>query len=95
MTGKQLEEFRKQAKWWTIAYEEASCRSMINSCLCYWSNFLNSHYKDDYIEKLGEARVLELYNEQKADFDKSVVKYCVYTDWEGCTYNSIKWRDEI
>lgn len=67
---------------------------MINSCLCYWTRFLESRYKDDYIEKLGEARVLELYNEQKADFDKSVVKHNVYTDWEWCTYNSIKRRDE-
>ena len=94
MTGKQLEQFKKEAKWWTIAYEEASCRSMINSCLCYWTRFLESRYKDDYIEKLGEARVLELYNEQKADFDKSKVQYNVYTDGEGCTYNSIKRRDE-
>ncbi len=94
MTGKQLEQFKKEAKWWTIAYEEASCRSMINSCLVYWTRFLESRYKDDYIEKLGEARVLELYNEQKEDFDKSEVKYNVYTDWEWCTYNSIKRRDE-
>lgn len=67
---------------------------MINSCLIYWTRFLESRYKDDYIEKLGEARVLELYNEQKEDFDKSEVMYNVYTDWEWCTYNSIKRRDE-
>ena len=75
-------------------YDELDCISMINSCLIYWTSFLNSHYKDNYIEDLWEKRVIELYNEQKADFDKSQVLSWVYTDAEGCTYNSIKWRDE-
>lgn len=39
--------------------------------------------------------MLELFNEQKADFDKAIVFHNVYKDSEGCTYNSIKWEDEI
>ena len=94
MTWKQLQEAKKLTKWWETLYKELSCREMINSCLCYGSSFLNSRYKDDYIKELWETRVVELYNEQKADFDKSRVLYWVYTDWEWCTYNSIKWYDE-
>ncbi len=39
--------------------------------------------------------MLELFDEQKADFDKAVVFHNVYEDSEGISYNSIKWEDEI
>jgi hypothetical protein len=104
MTWKQMKEIEKSlpprfkrnelTKEQKKAYDELDCISMINSCLIYWTNFLESHYKNNYIEDLWEKRVIELYNEQKSDFDKSQVNYCVYTDDEGCTYNSIKRRDE-
>lgn len=68
---------------------------MINSCLCYGSKFLGTRYSETYIKELGEKRVLELYNEQKTDFDKAIVFHNVYEDSEGCSYNSIKWEDEI
>ena len=75
-------------------HKELDCREMINSCLCYGTDFLNSKYKNEYIKELGEDRVIELYNEQKADFDKAIVYHNVYVDGEDVSYNSIKWNDE-
>ena len=68
---------------------ELSCREMINSCLIYGTDFLTSHYKDSYIEELGEKRVNELYNEQLKYCEKCKVNYNVYEDSEGVTYNSL------
>ena len=76
-------------------HRELDCREMINSCLCYGDNFIESRYSENYIKELGKERVLELYNEQKSDFDKAIVFHNVYEDSEGCSYNSIKWEDEI
>ena len=103
MTGKQIKEARKSAPRFSgqkltddqvKMHRELDCREMINSCLCYGSHFINSDYKDDYIKDLGEKRVVELYYEQLKDFEKSKVNYNVYEDGEGCTYNSIQWRDD-
>ncbi len=76
-------------------HRELDCREMINSCLCYSTDFINSHYKDDYIKDLGEQRVIELYNEQKKDFEKAIVIHDVGQDGEGNSYNSIQWEDEL
>lgn len=76
-------------------HRELDCREMINSCLCYGHSFIESHYSSPYIEELGMERVLELYNEQKADFDKAKVFHNVYEDGEGVSYNSIQWEDEL
>ena len=40
-------------------------------------------------------RIIELVKEQQSDFAKAVVKSGVYTDYEGCTYNSCVWADEM
>lgn len=74
--------------------KELSCREMINSCLCYNENFMNSRYSKSYVDELGEKRVAELFAEQKADFEKATVRSDVYTDGEGVSYNSIIWADE-
>lgn len=76
-------------------HRELDCREMINSCLCYGSSFIESHYSESYIKELGKDRVIEIYNEQKNDFDKAIVLNNVYEDGEGCSYNAIKWEDEI
>lgn len=83
---------------------ELDCRGMINSCLVYggikgfWEEdewrFGDKSYAAPYIRKLGKKRVEELVAEQMADFEKAVVSYCVYTDDEGLTYNSVRWGDE-
>lgn len=69
--------------------KELSCREMINSCLIYNEEFLNSRYSTKYIEELGKTRVLELYNEQLEHFNRCVVIKNVYEDSEGVTYNSL------
>ncbi|MCD7794703.1 MAG: hypothetical protein LUC96_10365 [Alistipes sp.] len=83
--------------------EELSCREMINSCLIYHSaryDFYDpktkefGRYAKDYVESLGEETVVRLYNEQAEDFSKAIVRHGVYTDSEGCTYNSCTWADE-
>lgn len=76
-------------------HRELDCRDMINSCLCYGYDFIKSNYSEPYIKELGRKRVIELYNEQKIDFNKATILYNVGTDSEGCSYNSIKWKDEI
>lgn len=107
MTGKQIEKIRNEIPRFENGipckltpeqkrlHKELDCRDMINSCLCYGSKFLGTRYSETYIKELGEKRVLELFNEQKTDFDKAIVFHNVYEDSEGCSYNSIKWEDEI
>lgn len=107
MTGKQIEKIKNEVPRFKngvpckltpeqkLLHRELDCREMINSCLIYGSNFWGTRYSEPYIEELGKERVLELYNEQKSDFDKAIVFHNVYEDSEGCSYNSIKWEDEI
>lgn len=107
MTRKEIKKLRKEnprfkngmscesTKAQKQLHIELDCREMINSCLCYGTDFIDSHYKDKYIKELGEKRVIELYNEQKADFDKAVVIHNVGEDGEGNSYNSIQWEDEL
>ncbi len=107
MTGKEIKKIRKEIPLFENGipceltpeqkrlHRELKCRDMINSCLCYGSSFLESRYSEPYIQELGEERVLELYNEQKTDFDRAIVFHNVHEDSGGCTYNSIKWEDEI
>lgn len=107
MTDKEIEKIRneipqfengipcKLTKEQEQLHRELDCRKMINSCLCYGYSFIESHYSSPYIEELGMGRVLELYNEQKADFDKAKVLHNVYEDSEGVSYNSIQWEDDL
>lgn len=107
MTGKEIEKLRNSVPRFengkpcnlTLEQEqlhkELDCREMINSCLCYRRNFLESHYSEPYIKKLGKEKVIELFNEQKSDFDKATMLYNIGEDAEGNTYHSIKWADEI
>lgn len=85
-------------------YDELTARDMINSCLCYggiegfWKEcswrYGDKSYAAPYIRKLGRERVEQLVNEQIADFKKAKVLYDVYTDSEGCSYNTIVWADD-
>ena len=90
---------------------ELSCREMINSILVYdgeqglydedgqldryLQEYANEKYKNLDAWYIGGKRVLELIEEQKADFAKAQVTTNAYTDAEGCTYNSVKWADEF
>ena len=81
---------------------ELELREMIMSCLIYGgdiytsvcinmvSDYYHKPYADKYIDLLGEEKVKEIYNDQKNYFEtKCKVNYNVYTDYEGCTYNSL------
>lgn len=103
MTDKQIKKMREDlrsfrnsnnANFYMWCNTELDCRDMINSCLCYGTDFLNSRYSERYINELGREKVEQLYKEQKADFDKATVNYNVHTDSEGVTYNSIRWEDD-
>lgn len=107
MTGKEIEKIRNEIPQFKngvpckltseqkLLHKELDCREMINSCLCYGYDFINTNFSEPYIKELGKERVMELYNEQKDDFNKAIVFHNVYEDSEGCSYNSIKWKDEI
>lgn len=49
-------------------------------------------YLTQYVQQLGEKRVLELIKQQMDDI--SGVEVAVYTDSEGCSYNSIIHKEE-
>lgn len=101
MTSEQIKKLKKtlppltHVKYdlWTEEQKqldkELSCREMINSCLIYGTDFLNSEYRIDYFKELGNSKVIELYNEQLDNFNGSIVIKNVYEDSEGITYNSL------
>ena len=88
---------------------ELAWREYVNSCLAYgqfsqviedcklspklyrWGTANTYHIG----EELSIPRAIELALEQKADFAKAKVYTNVYTDHEGCSYNSVVWHDEI
>lgn len=84
-------------------YAELSCRDMINSILIYGNKpvkddgslnqYLSMYYKkgESTMHYIGEKRVRELIEEQQRDFAKATVTVGVYTDHEGCIYNSCSW----
>lgn len=80
------------------------CIDMINSILAYSIDYkkdanelldkeLNSwhSYLSKYVEKLGKDIVLNLIKGQQSSIKE--IKKCVYTDYEGVTYNSIIWAE--
>lgn len=83
---------------------EKWCQSMIESVICYrWTPAITAgellemelvrrpSYLAKYVEMLGEARVREMICETIELIDH--IKYNTYTDSEGCTYNSIIWKE--
>lgn len=107
MTDKQIEKawdeldiynhMFKDKKWTDEEYQifhELMVRKMINSCLTYDTPYLHSNYYQEDVKKVGEKRVMELYQEQLEDFKKAKVYKNVHTDFEGVTYNAVLWADE-
>lgn len=108
MTGKEIERIAEQLPKWKNGIppqftpeqnqlsEELNCRRMINSILCYSGsdNIISNIYLKKYIDILGIKIVNQLIKEQLDDFSRAIVKKDVYTDYEGCSYNSIIWADE-
>lgn len=66
-----------------------SCIEMINSCLIYGYGL--DYYLEDYKKQIGEEEVNQLIEEQKGYFHNHVnIHHGVYTDGDGCSYNSIE-----
>jgi len=86
-----------------IEMKELSFRSWVNSCLIYGCNWkLEAEELTNYdscIEKSTLAlyevdlnRALEIIEEQNERFKIAKVNHNVYTDGEGCSYNSVDWN---
>lgn len=93
MTTKEIEllehnEYKEQG----LIYGEGGCRSMIMSCLIYGDGrdyFMQKH-APKYAAVLGVEKVKEIWEDQYDYFiNHCKVNYDVYTDSEGCTYNSV------
>lgn len=89
-------------------FDELSCIEMINACLTYGDDPYAVHdqwwyghgyckrtYMASYEEKLGVERVKELVDQQREEFSHAIIKHDVYTDSEGCTYNSVIFANDI
>ena len=93
MTKKEIEALEhKEYKERGLVYGEGGCRSMIMCCLAYGYGrdyFMNSHAQN-YAAELGMKRVEEIWDDQEDYFKNHCkVNHNVYTDNEGCTYNSV------
>lgn len=49
------------------------------------------NYLAEYVEMLGREKAIALIEGQIESIDH--INSCVYTDSEGCTYNSIVWKE--
>lgn len=84
--------------------EELNCISMIDSILCYncrgWQDAESvlkyeetsyHNYLADYVKLFGRDKVLELIQGQIDSIES--ISVGVFTDDEGCTYNSINYKN--
>ena len=83
--------------------EELSCISMIDSILCYGGFGFTAeqvmkheemspyNYLAKYVELFGRDRVVELIQGQIDSIES--INHGVFTDGEGCTYNSINYKN--
>lgn len=82
----------------TQEYFEISLKSMLNSCFTYNNNYSKgSYYYDRYIkpriDNLPEGVGEEVYKEHTEFLENNCyIEYGVFTDHEGCTYNSLKYK---
>ena len=90
-------------------YHELAWREHINSCLVYGQlhhaitpdNCLDRRvyqYGTDSTYHIGEwiseSRAVEIAREQESDLNaKATVYLNTYTDYEGCSYNSVVWAE--
>ena len=82
--------------------DELSYREMIVCCVCYGEEYnIYSEKRKEWgrtgieygLEKFGEQKALEIFRDQCAFMkEHATIHWGVYTDYEGCTYNSITWH---
>ena len=78
-----------------LELEGIRCISMIHSCLIYGSDFFNGYknYAEDYAKTLGEEKVNEIYAKEVEFFNEhAIVTKDVFTDTDGCSYNSVSYN---
>lgn len=107
MTDTQLEHYKRAHRYYGIhtdltpeekeVHKRISCIEMINSIIAYhgleMDYILSNRYMADHLEELGLLTVMEL---AQAQIDEvAYIKHDVFTDSEGCSYNSIVWKDMI
>lgn len=92
-------------------YHELAWRGYINSCLAYSQLYLvltkDGHHLSPALRRYGtdktysigewlsEGRAVEIAREQAETFKSAVVHTNVYTDYEGCSYNSVTYPDDM
>lgn len=93
MTNKEIEALEsKEYKEQGLVYGEGGCRSMIMSCLVYGysRDYFYKNHANKFVAELGVERVEEILEDQYDYFiNHCRVNHNVYTDSEGCTYNSV------
>ena len=95
----------KPPKKYELRSKELDCISMINSILAYQGAGMTDaeavmqmeerayyNYLADYVKLLGRDKVVALIQGQINSIER--VRHGVYRDSEGCTYNSIVWKNE-
>ena len=97
-------KYHKPTKKYELLEKELSCIDMINSILAYGGFGYTAeevmqreersyhNYLADYVKELGRDRVIALIQGQIDDIVR--IRHNVGTDSEGCTYNSIVWRED-
>ena len=81
-----------------LTTEEAYCASMCESIIAYMGGlrgYSDRQYLTKYRVSLGDKRVEEIFNTLKSYIDENYVLHTnVYTDCEGCSYNSFVKKGE-
>lgn len=76
--------------------EELNARRMVNSIVCYGGLYVCKYDRERYFTTedkiLGKEKVDEIIAEQIEFFRNHAKVHCnVFTDSEGCSYNSTEW----
>ena len=75
---------------------ELSLKEMLISCFAYGGISKDSYHFEKYIlpyqKRMSLKTFEDVYNEMLESFNNAKIEHCVYTDGEGCTYNSIVYQ---
>lgn len=75
---------------------ELSLKSMLISCFAYGGISKDSYSFKQYVlpyqNEMSKKLFDDIYNEMLESFNNAKIEHCVYTDGEGCTYNSIVYQ---
>ena len=105
MNDTKLEQLKRRYRYYGIhtdltdqeklMHKKLSCIDMINSIIAYHSRnvdvILKDTYLQSYIKELGIQTVRSLVEDQVTSV--AYIRHDVYEDSDGCTYNSIGWKD--